>query len=291
MSQPESQVTPRAATWRVHGLDIAGLVWGEQGGRPVLALHGWLDNAASFIPLAPMLSGCHVVAIDLTGHGRSAHRSMDASYQIWDDLPEILGVLDALGWDTFDLVGHSRGAIISTLLAASCPERVKHVVLLDAVMPAPTPAEDFPVQLRKGLDDKMSLPDRERKRIKHKEAAVHARILTGLDEPSARLLAERNLEPYRGGYRWSTDPRLQGASPVKLGPGQIDAVLAGLSMPTLLLTAEEGTHRSAEFMARIRRQIPRLTEGEFAGGHHFHMEGDVAAVAARILAFMDDSGV
>lgn len=288
MSQPEPQVTPRAVAWRVHGLDIAGLSWGEPGGRPVLALHGWLDNAASFVPLAPLLSGCHVVALDLTGHGRSAHRSDDATYQIWDDLPEILAVLDALGWESFELVGHSRGAIISTLLASTYPERVRHLVLLDTVIPTSTPEAEFPQQMRRALEDKKVLPTRERKRIADLERAIEVRMRSGLERPAARLLAERNLEPYRGGFRWTTDPRLQGASPARLTPGQVDAIQRALGMPTLLLGAAEATHRTSEFMAPVRERIPHLIEGEFAGGHHFHMEGDVAAVAARILAFFED---
>ena len=69
--------------WHVNGLKLAGLSWGEPSGRPLLALHGWLDNAASFSQLAPLLTDFYVVAVDLTGHGQSARRSADASYQIW----------------------------------------------------------------------------------------------------------------------------------------------------------------------------------------------------------------
>ena len=50
---------------------IAGLRFGRQGAIPVLALHGWLDNAASFVPLARHLAGLDLVAVDLPGHGRS----------------------------------------------------------------------------------------------------------------------------------------------------------------------------------------------------------------------------
>ena len=67
--------------WQVHGLTIAGLAWGNPDNPPLLALHGWLDNANSFALLAPALEDFYVVALDLTGHGQSSRRSEDATYQ------------------------------------------------------------------------------------------------------------------------------------------------------------------------------------------------------------------
>ncbi len=51
------------------GLPVAALRSGTPGGLKVLALHGWLDNAASFLPLAAQLPTLDLVMVDLPGHG------------------------------------------------------------------------------------------------------------------------------------------------------------------------------------------------------------------------------
>ena len=57
MSCRECQFAPNGAT-------IAAQRWREgAGGTPVLALHGWLDNAASFIDLAPLLGERELLAL------------------------------------------------------------------------------------------------------------------------------------------------------------------------------------------------------------------------------------
>lgn len=277
---------PAALEWEVNGLRLAGLSWGDAGARPVLALHGWLDNAASFSMLAPLLPQHHVVAVDLTGHGMSAQRSPDATYQIWDDLPELLGVLDDLGWARFALMGHSRGAVIASLLASVIPERVERLVLLDGVVPREVGEDQFPRQLRKFLDEKRHWQQRNNRVYTSIDAAAAGRTGTSPPPAAARLLVERNLRPCAGGYTWTTDLRLRGASAVKMSGGQIAAVLDALAMPTLLLLAEEGFGKHPEVLDRARRHISGLEVEVIAGGHHFHMEPGVAAVAERIDAFL-----
>jgi pimeloyl-ACP methyl ester carboxylesterase len=281
-----SGLQPVTRQWQVNGLRLAGLSWGEPTGRPLLALHGWLDNAASFSLLAPLLAGFHVVALDLTGHGLSDRRSEDATYQIWDDLPQIKGVVDELGWDSFSLLGHSRGAIISSLLASTFPERVERLVLLDAVMPQSVAEEEYATQMRKFVQDKQRLLRRDTRVFESVEAAVATRVERGLSHSAARLLVERNLQACAGGYTWTTDPRLRGASAVKLTAGQNQAVLEALDMPTLLLMAQEGFGRHPEVAANAKRYIRNLTVEKIDGGHHFHMEACVSTVAQRIVDFL-----
>ncbi len=55
-------------------IELAAHLFGPEDGLPVIALHGWLDNANSFARLAPQLKGLRIVAQDLAGHGSAEHR-------------------------------------------------------------------------------------------------------------------------------------------------------------------------------------------------------------------------
>lgn len=257
---------------------------------PVLALHGWLDNAASFALLGPALAGrCHVVAPDLTGHGRSDHRSADATYNIYDDLPQIRALVRHLGWERFALVGHSRGAIISALYAACFPEQITHLALLDGMAPPPIEEDAFVEQLRSFVTDRERLLGRPNRVYATLEDAIAARAEQGLDGPAAALIAQRNLTPCEGGYTWTTDPRLRGGSAAKMTRAQIATLLASLPQRTLLLMAQQGlaaTH-PAQFHALASRLPGALVE-EVPGGHHFHMQEGVDTLARRIMEFFDE---
>lgn len=51
---------------------IAGKWYGDQSEQPVLAIHGWQDNAGTFDRLLPLLPATiPILAIDLPGHGHS----------------------------------------------------------------------------------------------------------------------------------------------------------------------------------------------------------------------------
>ncbi len=276
--------------WECGGLRLAGLSWGEQGATPVLALHGWLDNAASFARLAPALADGHnVVAPDLSGHGQSDRRSADATYNVYDDLPQLHALVRQLGWDRFALIGHSRGAIISALYAACFGEQVSHLVLLDGVAPPPLGESAFVEQLRNFVIDRERLLSRPNRVFSTIADAVTVREEQGLDRRSADLIARRNLRPCEGGFTWSTDPRLRGASAAKMTRAQVDTMLAGLPRKTLLLMADDGlaaTHpkRFGTFAGRI----PDVILEEVPGGHHFHMQEGVDTLAARITRFLDE---
>ena len=127
-------------------IEVAGKAWGEPGGLPVIALHGWLDNAATFDRVAPALEGVHLVALDLPGHGLSGHMPA-TGYSLWQQAASVLQVAEDLGWERFALLGHSMGAIISGILAGSLPERIIGAAMIDGLMPFTSEADDAPRQM------------------------------------------------------------------------------------------------------------------------------------------------
>ncbi|MEP1471552.1 MAG: alpha/beta fold hydrolase [Halieaceae bacterium] len=281
-------VKPQPLEWQVDGLTISGLGWGDPAGKPLLALHGWLDNAASFNEIAPLLTSHYVVAIDLTGHGQSSRRSADASYQIWDDLPQILAVVTALGWSEFAVLGHSRGAIIGSLLTSARPEQVIQLVLLDAVAPEPMPEDIFASQMARFLDERNKLMTREERVLDSVEDAIALRQSRGLSRFAAETLVPRSLLPAENGFVWTNDPRLNGASALKLTEGHIRAALAAVAAPVLLLLAQGGHGQYPQILASAEGGFAKLTAQSVAGSHHFHIDGDVPAIANIINDFLQD---
>ncbi len=85
---------------------------------------------------------------------------------------------------------------------------------------------------------------------------------------------------------WISDPRLYGASAVKLTQGQNQAILENLSMPTLLLQADNGLAHVLDIRTEAQRYIANICAEIVPGGHHFHMEEAASNVAARISRFL-----
>ncbi|MFP4262861.1 MAG: alpha/beta fold hydrolase [Halomonas sp.] len=271
---------------------LAALAWGDPGAPAWLALHGWLDNAASFSRLAPLLVerlGIRLVAIDFAGHGHSAHSPGD--YAIWDYCDDVLDAVEALGEASPTLLAHSMGAGVACLVAAALPERVGRLALIDGLGAVTSPAEEAPRQLRRGLLGHRRPPSRG-SRYADEEAAVAARVKGGatpVDAATIRPVVARNLRPLPDGRQgWRSDPRLVRPSPVRLTPAQVKACLAAIACPALLVEGEGGILGEGQRARAARAVLPGLERRVLPGGHHLHLEpGAVAAVAEAITAWAE----
>jgi pimeloyl-ACP methyl ester carboxylesterase len=276
---------------------IAGLRTGIAGAPKVLALHGWLDNAASFVPLAAHLPGIDLVAPDLPGHGRSAHLAPGADYSFAGAVNGVLDIADALGWERFALLGHSMGAGIGSLLAAACPQRVSHFVAIEALGALSEVPERTAGRLREAIAAARALPGKRLRVFPDIASAARARMqANALSEPVARLLVERGLVPVQAdgghpaGYAWSSDPRLTLPTMVRMTEPQVHDLVRGIQCPTRVIHADPAQPYLPEALRRARAAL--LPRGELVvlpGGHHLHMEQpvEVAAVIGDFFSARD----
>ena len=100
---------------------------------PVVLLPGTGLTAGSWDVVAASLSATRaVVAVDLRGHGESG---WPGEYSIDLMASDVGALLDRLGAEPVDLVGHSLGGLVALRVAAAAPARVRRVVLEDVGMP------------------------------------------------------------------------------------------------------------------------------------------------------------
>ncbi|MBB5209829.1 alpha/beta fold hydrolase [Microbulbifer hydrolyticus] len=280
----------RDITLDIQGNTIAARQWGNPDGVPVLALHGWLDNCASFDAMAPFLAELNLVAVDLAGHGQSYHRHRDANYTIWTEIEDVLGIADALGWEAFSILAHSRGAVIATITAATFPERVQRLALIDGLVPPPATDAEAPDTLRRGIEQRARYRARESKVFSSLDVATTARKngLFKLSDDAARRLVMRGVRRCEGGYTWSNDPQLLASSLAKLNEAQVEAFLGRVTMPIRLALGKDGIQGMIERIRPVAEQHPNIQLREFAGGHHLHMEDAAEAIACWFLPFLED---
>lgn len=290
-------LSPRERIISANGLQFSAMEWGESGQLPVLALHGWLDNAATFYRLAPLLKDLHLVAVDLAGHGQSEHRPGQGAYNLWDEIADVFAIADALGWQRFAFLGHSRGAIIATLAAGTFPERIIGVALVEGLLPEPAPTQDAPQQLAKAITALRDMQHKTRSVYPDLSVAIKARErgLFPLSHDAARALTERGVVARDGGFSWSTDLRLMAPSVMKLNKEQLTAFINRIQAPVKLVLAAEGLPQIYPGYIDEVNRFPQVDYEVLQGGHHLHLESEAPLVANIINAFFarlrDETGL
>ena len=123
-------------TVETNGTSIHVRVGGH--GPAVVMLHGFGTTGDMWGHLASALMEDHmIVAPDLRGLGLSS--KPDGGYDKKNQAADVVGVMDALGVSTAELVTHDIGIMVGFAVAATHPERVSRWVAIDAPLPGVGP--------------------------------------------------------------------------------------------------------------------------------------------------------
>ncbi len=105
------------------------LYYEEHGeGEPLLCVHGLATDTLGWILQVPAFSQRYrTIVFDNRDVGQSS--MAEGEYELSDMAQDALGLADALGLDTFHLLGVSMGGAISQEMALAAPERIRSLTL------------------------------------------------------------------------------------------------------------------------------------------------------------------
>eukprot|EP00536_Pseudo-nitzschia_multiseries_P019213 jgi/Psemu1/231650/e_gw1.4128.2.1 len=296
-SPPEAVIE---TTWTCSdGIKLAGKRWTTNNGREkkaqILALHGWMDNCATFDALSNGLmskmastrpvADIDFVAIDLPGHGHSSHKSLDGPTSVQAEYCYyVFEIVRQLQWkpEELTLIGHSMGGSIALMYAAAFP--VQRLCMLDTLGPMPKPPETISKNLRSNIkiraQGKMPCSV-----YPNFTKALETRCMTPgllfpgkqyISEATATALVQRgSIIKENGQLQFRHDQRLNWPSMLYLSVIQLEQIykdVASQKTSTCVLTAIDGMPFPSDRISRVKALLKPEVYQSLPGSHHFHSD-------------------
>jgi pimeloyl-ACP methyl ester carboxylesterase len=267
---------------RVDGCAVHGLASGPPGRSGLVFIHGGGANAYWWTHVAALLSSdFRVVAVDLSGHGDSQHRTQYSFEQWSDEVMALAGAAEIEGPPV--LIGHSMGGMVAITTGARYPAHLSGAIVCDSPVTAESPESDAP-QLRRAS---------QRRSVYQTEAEIVGRFRT-LPAQDHYLdyvidhVAHQSVRRTPEGWQWKVDAQLF----AKLGTrmvGQVAApYLSQVCCRLALLRSEFGlvTPDVGQYMYNeLGRVAPVITLPQ--SGHHAMLDEPLILLTA-IRALLGD---
>ena len=126
-----TSVQPKDKTVNVKGINLHYLDWGTEGKPKVLLLHGLRGHSHSWDDVsADLCQDYHVIALDQRGRGESDW-APGGDYSSESFVADLEGFCQAVGLDSFIMVGHSMGGRNSMAFAGKNASKIQKLVIID----------------------------------------------------------------------------------------------------------------------------------------------------------------
>ncbi|MDT9592130.1 alpha/beta hydrolase [Nocardioides zeae] len=250
---------------RVDGADVRFVRTHPEDDSPTLLVHGGSAHVGWWFGLAPLLTDLPLLAMELSGHGTSDHRR---AYSPDGWVRELSAVLDHAARGPVTIVGHSMGGALALRLAATRPDLVSRLVLLD-------------VRVR-GRSSARQVPEVHRVVATHREAVNSFRLRPRETTADADLLARvaaHGLRRVPGGWSWSFDLRTVG-TPVAV---DLDPVIEQVCCPVTYAWGEHSPIADAGSADHLDAILDRPVERRVITGAHHNVTLDDPEACARLI--------
>jgi pimeloyl-ACP methyl ester carboxylesterase len=259
-------------------IDGAQLYWEAGGeGDPLLLIQGLGFSAAMWFRLLPALEERYrVIRYDARGIGRSD--VPEGPYTIERAAADAVAILDAAGAPSAHVFGCSLGGIVAQEVTLSYPDRVRSLMLCcthtageEAVWPD--------AEVMTMLTSRNSLP---------LEEAIRASIPVAYAPTTDPAIIEEDVK-----LRLQIQTSPEGYTNQLTGglgyPGTASR-LGQVSVPVLVMTGEADKLVPPANTDILAAAIPGAEKVVFPGGGHVIFSEQPDAVAAAMLAFLDERG-
>jgi pimeloyl-ACP methyl ester carboxylesterase len=287
----DAMIEPAAHTLRSTRLDLRWWSHGDPAAPLLLLVHGGRDHGRSWDDVAARFADrWHVVAPDLRGHGRSGW-SDGGAYMMEDfvyDLDRLCATLGVSAARPATIVGHSLGGNIVIRWTALFPDRVRRLVSIEGLGPAPKDAEPPSLQpmrdwiARRARREDRGLP------VYPDIATATGRMRAAqpnLSADLARRLTERGVRDVPGGVSFAYDPLLLAWQPGDTPMAEREAMWAEIACPVLLMHGQDSWASNPATDGRAARfRDARVVSLEGAGHwvHHDRFDAFVETVAGFV---------
>lgn len=277
---------------------VAAVLWGNQDKQPVLALHGWQDNAGSFKCLAPLLlRNASILAIDMPGHGLSSWLPPGIMYYELAYIMTIERVKQYFAWQKVKLMGHSLGAQTCFWYASLFPEETEFVIALDCLKFPSIDVPQYNKMFANAIRAHIKTEMQEGKPPGYTETEVISRWLAAsgksLDEAACRTLMTRGVTKVENGkYMFNRDPRLK-VIPIHSAftHDHLQEAAKLITCPYLVVKAKgssyfEDKNNFEDIIQIMKGHNEHVHSIMLPGMHHFHMTSP-KAVALVVNPFLE----
>ncbi len=271
---------------QIPGFTLGAKIWNPKASKPVLCLHGKMDNAASFDFLAPLIPDRQIIAIDYPGTGYSS-TYQDGLIPHWkNDSFLLVHLANTLKLEKFDLIAHSLGGLLASALAISQPQRVGKIIFLDILGPTVHFIENATHYIHRDLEIYLNYKQFKRTVYPDLKAAIQDRMKTGnISYQAAQALVERGVKKNETGWSWTFDQRLRCVSATLPLEDEIRAILKAIEAPICLIRAMNGVSYPELVFKERAKCVKHLEMHELPGGHHVHMDNP-APVANIVNSYL-----
>jgi len=263
--------------------------FGKKGGRPILLVHGWLDNLNTwslFVPhLLEKMPDCHIVCFDEPGCGASTAKPPGTYYEVLTTVVEMRRIVKFMNWDKITLIGHSKGSFNSFIYSALFPQNVKQMISFDLVGPDINFDRDTAEHIDKRIDmDQIFINDKEGLTFTREytqqaalERLLKSRPIFNLSSIHGEILLKRGLKPYKDNFTFTRDIQWNSFS-IALYPNRQTLLdyLEPLECDILNFVAKDSPFKVDpsywdDYRSLYKRRCKIYEEKIVEGSHYIHM--------------------